>query len=137
MEITLSNIKALANNRYVNSVELELGLKSTYDNIGVYDSFLEELSEKLPNWVVEGKIYEIETKAVAATPHDYYPEKSYYRISVIYSGDLSEECVFRNFTVHYTKNMDFIKIQYHHNQPEYDWDMLKSQIEGIFRRIPR
>lgn len=120
-------------------------------------SLLDELSNLLPahyNSNIRGRVDTIETTSYNAGTSGYYPNGSFYRISIVYSGRVPKEEVelnefgkedehgkeyghsfFRNSTVHYDEDMNLISVQHHHSQSSYKWSEYSSQFENIFKEL--
>lgn len=126
---------------------IEYGLHEFKLRCGLYvdkldKTFLKELSNLLPvhhNPHIKGRVDSVETTSFEAESSSYYPKGSFYRVSIIYSGNIPKEDTqgtqffFRNSTVHYDKDMNFITVQHHHNKESYNWLEYSSQFENIFK----
>lgn len=139
---------------------IKAGLNEFKSRCGLYvdrldKTLLKELSTLLPvhdNPHIKGSVDGIETTSFSTLTNDYYPKGSFYRVRIIYSGMIPKEEVelnefgkedehgkvygrifFRNSTVHFDKDMNFISVQHHHNQSSYKWHDYNSQFENIFK----
>ena len=109
-------------------------------------SILKEVSLLLPKHhlpEISGSVDSIETNGFAVETDSYYPRKSFYRVSIVYSGNIPEEkredkkygFFFRNATVHYDEDLNFIEVQPHHNQSDYNWADYFSKFKEIFANL--
>lgn len=99
------------------------GIRS--DNSSYFD-FKKSLDDHLPKFShlkVNGRVDSIETTSYASSD-GYYPNGSFYRVSIIYSGHLDNgKWFFRNCTAHYNEEMEFISLQGHFNSSDDGWDL--------------
>lgn len=132
-------IRNTANERCIDNLRFNLGIIRSIYNSPTYIELKRTLSGLLPKFnlsKVQGTVDEIETTGQPCKKGDYYPEESFYRISIIYSGNLEDNSFFfRNSTVHYDKNMSFISVQHRYNQKEHNWREVSDQFESIFKNI--
>ena len=148
-------IKEYAVNNGVIEFKRRCGINTTTEELDT--TLLTELSELLPKHRLEfikGKVDKISTDSFSVGRSDYFPEGSFYRISIVYGGKIPKEMVelneygkedkhgkkyghffLRNSTVHFDIEMNFISVQHHHNQSSYNWLDYSSQFDEIFRNL--
>ena len=150
-----TKIKKLAIESYIYDFYTRCGEICPLENID--NSIIKELEKLLPihyNNNIKSQINLIETTSFPTINNNYYPVDSFFRISIIYSGFIPKEEVelnefkkedthglqygrhfFRNSTIHFDKDMNFINVQHHNNQSSYKWQEYSNQFKEIFRNI--
>ena len=134
----LQAIRDISNEEYIRKQRIILRMEDHSPHIPKkLEQLLTELTLLLPKHeFASGRVDTVGTTAKASTCKDYYPEGSFYRISITYSAQRTDQpFYYRSATVHYTQNMEFICVQHHYNEPEGNWHATSSQFEDIFKTL--